>query len=580
MSYDLLLSQFPSILPAVARKSWARDSSPRAPAAAVAPPAPKLVPTAEEQARVERLATLRARAESGDKRARKEWGKAISQVKVLRARARGGDPRATRACQVLEASGLLGKSVKVSVSGVASRKTYLAEKSARSGQPAVLVLEPVVELVNPTMTLSSDQGLQNFRLLRLLQGDKKVFTGPPTLANTGKTITLEGSVSRSRPAKLLFDYSGPGEGTLRARLETSTVSGREEIGRMFARDSRCQYFSGRGDSLGDLVGLTADWTLPKRPVTEAARQELTEAIMNIDVKAKALAPDLEVPGRPNEWSPDASYANQKRALAGDKRALQVAAYGSAVKLLEDARGGVQYTNASPLDSQVLNDFLKSSRGDKGSLERIKRNQELSLKGNNLDAFRYTATVQGLKIAFDLVHKRPHAREAVKQQLLSSRMTTSDASGREESCGREEILGDFVGDEERLAHDAGPAERASAARISGAAPWGRRSRGKSRARHLRKLVWRASRGDAAASAKVQAISARLQQRSSAGDARATALLQKIQAMQARAQAISTQPGATPAAAPAYAPPPPPVPAPVANVTYAAPYASDVDPEYDE
>lgn len=144
----------------------------------------------------------------------------------------------------------------------------------------------------------------------------------------------------------------------------------------------------------------------------------------------------------------------------------------------------------------------------------------------------------------------------------------------ESSGAAEILGDFVSDEDRLAGEAGSCEREASARVSGALPWGRRRKRRSGARRLRKLAWRASRGDASASARLQSASARLQARANAGDARAQAMLQKVRDVQARAQATSTQ---QPAATPVYAPPPP-VPAPVASATYATPAEESYD-EYE-
>jgi hypothetical protein len=166
---------------------------------------------------------------------------------------------------------------------------------------------------------------------------------------------------------------------------------------------------------------------------------------------------------------------------------------------------------------------------------------------------------------------------------SNSKASGDLVGRQEIMGSE-IFGEFVGDEERLSREAGPSELSASARLSGSSPpsWIRRltrSKGrKSRSRRLRKLAWRASRGDSSATAKLQAVTDRLRQRASAGDARASAVLQEIQAVQARAQASAQQNStATP-----YAPPPaasPPTSNVPVEVTYTAPAAyADDEAEY--
>jgi hypothetical protein len=57
----------------------------------VVPLAPKLAPTPGERKLVEKLAMLRTRVESGDKKAGKEWRTALAKIAFLRNRARGGD---------------------------------------------------------------------------------------------------------------------------------------------------------------------------------------------------------------------------------------------------------------------------------------------------------------------------------------------------------------------------------------------------------------------------------------------------------------------------------------------------------
>jgi len=109
MSTDLIFTN--------CKKSWARDDLSYKPLAATSPSPAKLVPTPGETARLRSLTSLRARAESGDAKARKEWQVMHAKVAALRVRARGGDPKALRACQILEDSGLFGKSPRSPVSG-------------------------------------------------------------------------------------------------------------------------------------------------------------------------------------------------------------------------------------------------------------------------------------------------------------------------------------------------------------------------------------------------------------------------------------------------------------------------------
>jgi hypothetical protein len=369
MSRDLLLK--------TTSINWARGDSSCRPSPVALPPTPRITLNAEEKKRVAKLAALRARAASGDEMARKKWRFTQAKVAMMREQARSGDKMAARSCQVLEQSGLFGKSVKVtSASGFETHKTYLADASVEPGKAATLVLEPRVAISSPTLTVVTSDG--NFELIGIVRGGKVVFPHA-TLQDLRGGLVVPGVVSREAPLKIAVRNTGAGRGVVNAELNGTAVSGREE-----------------------------------------------------------------------------------------------------------------------------------------------------------------------------------------------------------SCGREEILGEFVGDEERMARDAGPAERDASARVRGDYQHRGGDRGR-RARQLRKLVWRATRGDAGAAARLQQVTSSLQQRASSGDARATALVQKIQAMQARAQsqlaaqqaqqAQATAPATTPVAAP----PPPPAAASL-NVTYAAP-ASDYSDDYE-
>lgn len=130
MSYDLFLG--------TTKKNWAREVTPVLKPVTAASPGLSLTPA--ERARVRQLATLRAKAEGGNPAARREWRKVMTSVVALRVRARGGDPRAVRACQVIEETGLFGKSARVTTSGADPRRSQtvsaLAQHRASSTKAA------------------------------------------------------------------------------------------------------------------------------------------------------------------------------------------------------------------------------------------------------------------------------------------------------------------------------------------------------------------------------------------------------------------------------------------------------------
>ena len=88
------------------KKSWARGL-PCHPTVSTSTQT-HLALTVEERERLARLATLKMKAESGDKQSRRRWKAASARFAVLKTRAKGGDPRARRALGVLEESGLFG----------------------------------------------------------------------------------------------------------------------------------------------------------------------------------------------------------------------------------------------------------------------------------------------------------------------------------------------------------------------------------------------------------------------------------------------------------------------------------------
>jgi hypothetical protein len=65
--------------------------------------------TDDERAKLERLAKVKMKAESGSKPAQRQWREITAKVNALRSRARKGDPRARHTLGILEDSGLFGR---------------------------------------------------------------------------------------------------------------------------------------------------------------------------------------------------------------------------------------------------------------------------------------------------------------------------------------------------------------------------------------------------------------------------------------------------------------------------------------
>jgi hypothetical protein len=254
-------------------------------------------------------------------------------------------------------------------------------------------------------------------------------------------------------------------------------------------------------------------------------------------------------------------ALRERAAAGDEQAKKD--WQAANVKLKNLRARAQGGDPNAVRACKI---LSAFRGDRAALE------ERAARGDEAAKIQLT---------------KKNIRESVKrEQREGAEEMWGAGSGREEICGKEEILGEFVGDEERLLRDAGQTERSASVRIRGDYPtsnpsWRRNRRHKGR--RLRKLAWKASHGDANAATRLQQVTTRLQQRSAAGDTQATALLQKIQAAQSQLPSQATpynpaQPATYPPAAPFVANPPPVLNPPL-NVTYAAPPA-DYSDDYEE
>jgi hypothetical protein len=93
----------------IIRKNWARGTC-----TVPLPEAPiqkQLVLTPDEKDRLARIAALKMKAESGDRKARKQWKRLVKQANKLRKKS---DPRAKRMATVLDQSGLLGRVQKIS----------------------------------------------------------------------------------------------------------------------------------------------------------------------------------------------------------------------------------------------------------------------------------------------------------------------------------------------------------------------------------------------------------------------------------------------------------------------------------
>ena len=70
--------------------------------------------TDDEKSRLDRLAQLKMKAESGDKPAQRQWKEISSRVTALRSRAKKGDPKARHTLGILDDSGLFGHVQKIS----------------------------------------------------------------------------------------------------------------------------------------------------------------------------------------------------------------------------------------------------------------------------------------------------------------------------------------------------------------------------------------------------------------------------------------------------------------------------------
>ena len=99
MAFDLILG--------VTKKNWSRGAMPST--LALSPLEPTIECTDREKAGLEKLASIKMRAESGDRLAKIQWISAAKRFRSTKAKAVAGDPRAKRSLAILKQAGFLQK---------------------------------------------------------------------------------------------------------------------------------------------------------------------------------------------------------------------------------------------------------------------------------------------------------------------------------------------------------------------------------------------------------------------------------------------------------------------------------------
>ena len=97
MAIDLILG--------VTKKNWARGTMP--PTLALPPAEPAIECTDKEKAGLEKLASIKMRAEAGDRQAKIQWIAVARKFRATKARAVAGDPKAKRSLAILRQAGFL-----------------------------------------------------------------------------------------------------------------------------------------------------------------------------------------------------------------------------------------------------------------------------------------------------------------------------------------------------------------------------------------------------------------------------------------------------------------------------------------
>ena len=89
--------------------------------------------TADEKAKLDKLAQLKMKAASGDRKSQKQWKKLYIKILALKAKAKKGDPRARHTVEILEDSGLFGSVQKISGEEEGDEGRKVLEALARKG---------------------------------------------------------------------------------------------------------------------------------------------------------------------------------------------------------------------------------------------------------------------------------------------------------------------------------------------------------------------------------------------------------------------------------------------------------------
>ena len=153
MAFDLALG--------ITQKNWARGIIPGSPAVSL-PVEPAIECTPKEKLELERLAALKMRAVSGDRKAKIQWKRASSRIASLAAKAKAGDPKARRSLLVLKQNGFFQPSQKFDMSGDSeSELIQRAKKGDVSAQIALRKLKIRKAADEEELSLGSFVGVAN-----------------------------------------------------------------------------------------------------------------------------------------------------------------------------------------------------------------------------------------------------------------------------------------------------------------------------------------------------------------------------------------------------------------------------------
>jgi hypothetical protein len=369
------------------KRNWSRE-----PAASNPQYAAQMEASAQAN-KVARLTAIKAKADSGDKKAQKKWAKINKKVAKLHLKASKGDLKAAKQLAALTPTGLF------------------------------------VTTVGPKVLKTAMKG---------------TFVGKDEILGT---FVGKNSVTRVRGDDKLTEIVTSG----------GAFVGNDKLTEIIT--------SGCAKSSGAFVGATMSY-VDKSSVklSDAAKQEVADAIEHLVIKVKSLDPTY--PNRGTDTS--------NKAVAGDKKAIEIMSLNGAIQTLEGVKNGGQLVDFSTLDSQPLNDYIQAKAGKSAARSRIKKMSERAVKGGDLDAVKYVVHVKSYQLLADATADRPLARQATNQLLFSARQTSTTATSgalATEILGNDKLTeiitsGRFVGEEERaLAAEGGACERAALNRRS-------------------------------------------------------------------------------------------------------------------